>query len=330
MTAAAVRGRRTRGVARGRGGGHGRGRGRGRGQAAADVVVEPGWHKTAHVDAPNIEPFNHTTGPATLLPPGTEPIRFFEQVFDFFVSVAEATNLNAVAKAPPRGYGPHHQFNTGDPLWHPTTADEVKAYIGINIAMGIKNLPGYKDYWSTEPLLHDAFISGILMRTRYEKLCQYLHCSVPANEDKNYKLTKVSPLITLCEQNFGQCYQPSRDVSIDEAMVQFDGRLCWKQYTPKKPVKWGIKLWCLCDSTTGCCAALSVYCGRDDDQDASFDLGYKVVMRLMLDRLQHHHHVYADNVFLRSTWLRPSCGPAHTCVARHARRGVTSRRAWSG
>ena len=100
---AAVRGRRTRGVARGGGRGGGRGRGRGRGQAAADVVVEPGWHKTADVDPPNIEPFNHTTGPATLLPPGTEPIRFFEQVFgiDFFESVAEATNLNAVAKSPP-------------------------------------------------------------------------------------------------------------------------------------------------------------------------------------------------------------------------------------
>ena len=192
---------------------------------------------------------------------------------------------------------PHRQFDTGDPLWHPTTADEVKAYIGINIAMGIKNLPGYKDYWSTEPLLHDAFISGILTRTRYEKLCQYLHCSVPANEDRNDKLAKVRPLITLCEQNFGQCYQPSRDVSIDAAMVQFDGRLCWKQYMPKKPVMWGIKLWCLCDSTTGFCAAFSVYCSRDDDQDASFDLGYEVVMRLMRDRLQRHHHVYADNFF---------------------------------
>ena len=33
---------------------------------------------------------------------------------------------------------------------------------------------------------------------------------------------------------------------------------------------------------------------------------------------------------LQSTWLRPSCGPARTCVARRAQRGVTSRRAWSG
>ena len=74
--------------------------------------------------------------------------------------------------------GPHGQFETSDAHWHATTADEVMAFRGINITMGIKKLPGYKDYWSTEPLLYDAFISGILTRTRYENLCQYLHCSV--------------------------------------------------------------------------------------------------------------------------------------------------------
>ena len=49
MPAAAVRGRRTRGVALGRGRGGERGKGRGRGQAAADVVVEPGWHKFGNI-----------------------------------------------------------------------------------------------------------------------------------------------------------------------------------------------------------------------------------------------------------------------------------------
>ena len=29
-----------------------------------------------------------------------------------------------------------------------------------------------------------------------------------------------------------------------------DGRLAWKQYMLKKPVKWSIKLWCMCDTHT--------------------------------------------------------------------------------
>ena len=66
---------------------------------------------------------------------------------------------------------------------------------------------------------------------------------------------------------------------------------------PKKPIKWGIKLWCLCDSNTGYCVAFNVYCGSDREQGVNLDLGYKVVMRLMRDYLQKYHHVYADNYF---------------------------------
>ena len=53
-----------------------------------------------------------------------------------------------------------------DPHWHPTTADEMKAFVGINIAMGVKDLPEYRDYWSKEPILHDAFVAGVMSRLR--------------------------------------------------------------------------------------------------------------------------------------------------------------------
>ena len=55
-----------------------------------------------------------------------------------------------------------------------------------------------------------------------------------------------------------------RSISVDEVMIRFDGRLAWKQYMPKKPVKWRIKLWCLCEEKT-----------------FNLDLGYRVVLRLM-------------------------------------------------
>ena len=44
---------------------------------------------------------------------------------------------------------------------------------------------------------------------------------------------------------------------------------------PKKPIKWGIKLWCLCDSNTGYSVAFNVHCGSDREQDVNLDLGYK-------------------------------------------------------
>ena len=42
---------------------------------------------------------------------------------------------------------------------------------------------------------------------------------MPGNEDRNDKLAKVRSLITLCEQNFGQCYQLSRDGAVRRSSV---------------------------------------------------------------------------------------------------------------
>ena len=244
--------------------------------------------------------FTDDTGP-TQMPPGTStPIKFFEQIFDdaFFDGFVEATNLNAAAKSPPPADAPARgPYATSDTHWLPTTAKEMRAFFGINMAMGITDMPEYKDYWSADPLLRNDYIASIMPRIRYEKLCQYMHCSVPQREDHADKLAKVRPIITLCERQFKARFHPSCNVSIDEALIRYDGRLSWKQYMPKKPVKWGFKLWCLCDSSTGYCVAFSVYTGASNDDNNGMDLGYRVIMRLMRGYLSANRCVFADNYF---------------------------------
>ena len=155
--------------------------------------------------------------------------------------------------------------------------------------MGIKELSEYRDLCSNNPVLHDHFIAPLLTRNRYEKLAQYHHCALPADEDAADRLSKVRPLIC--------AFVPSRDHSVDEAMVAFNGRLSFKQYMPKKPTKWGIKLWCLCDSYTGHCVTFDVYTGTKADAAVNLDLGYRVTMELLRNHLLHYQHVFADNFF---------------------------------
>ena len=227
------------------------------------------------------------TGPTQMLPGTSTPIKFFEQIFDdaFFDGVVEATNMNAAAKSPPPADAPARgPYATSNTHWLPTTAKEMRAFFGINMAMGITDMPEYKDYWSADPLLRNDYIASIMPRIRYEKLCQYMHCSVPQREDRADKLAKVRPIITLCERQFKAHFHPSCNVSIDEAMIRYDGRLSWKQYIPKKPVKWGFKLWCLCDSATGYCVAFSVYTGASNDDNNGMGLGYRIVVQLMTCR----------------------------------------------
>jgi len=65
-------------------------------------------------------------------------------------------------------------------------------------------------------------------------------------------------LLDVVGEHFSKFYKPGCALSIDEAMIKFDGRLSWKQYMPKNPTKWGMKLWCLCDSVTGYCLKFDV------------------------------------------------------------------------
>ena len=162
---------------------------------------------------------------------------------NFFDNIAEATNLNAVKKRPPPpSAADDGRLATSDRKWHPTTGDEMHSFFAINMVMCINIKSEYKDYWRGDTVLRDTYVSAIMNRQRYEKLSQYFHCSVAVQEDPADKIKKVQPMITLCEQRFHVCFQSRQNVSIDEAMVKFDGRLGWKQYLPLKPAKWGIKL----------------------------------------------------------------------------------------
>ena len=278
------------------------GRRRGGGLRLDELVVEPGWQKMDDVVPDAVHPFNEPSGPTVPLPPDACPIAFFDQMFGeaFFDRMAEATNANAAARRPPL-VATVDVNATSDPHWNMTTAAEMRAFIGLNIAMGFKDLPEYRDYWSEEPILHDEFVANIMSRRRYEKFVEYFHCSMPAEETADDKLTKVRPLITLCTENFRRCFAPCQDLSVDEAMIRFYWRLAWKQYMPKKPVKWASSCSASAMQNTGYCLGFSVYTGAMNvvpgNPGVNLDLGYRVVMELMHYHLLRHHHLYADNYF---------------------------------
>jgi hypothetical protein len=47
-----------------------------------------------------------------------------------------------------------------------------------------------------------------------------------------------------------QVYTMSPCVCVDESLVGFRGRCCFRVYMPSKPAKYGIKIWMLCDVGT--------------------------------------------------------------------------------
>ena len=68
---------------------------------------------------------------------------------------------------------------------------------------------------------------------------------------------------------------------------------------PKKPTKWGIKVWVCADAKTAYITTFSIYTGKTNDIGKG--LAYRVVMNLLQDYLGKHYKVYFDNFYTSPT-----------------------------
>ncbi|XP_018578352.1 uncharacterized protein LOC108916555 [Anoplophora glabripennis] len=57
----------------------------------------------------------------------------------------------------------------------PTTAKEIKIFLEVNLLMGLKKLPSFKDYWSSQEEMRDPFISSVISRDRFAWLLSNIH-----------------------------------------------------------------------------------------------------------------------------------------------------------
>ncbi|GBP47724.1 PiggyBac transposable element-derived protein 4 [Eumeta japonica] len=73
-------------------------------------------------------------------------------------------------------------------------------------------------------------------------------------------------------------YLPGENLTIDEQLVPFRGRVSFKQYLPSKPDKYGMKIWWICDSKTS--YPYLVYHISEKKDKRAENLAYNVVNQL--------------------------------------------------
>ena len=99
-------------------------------------------------------------------------------------------------------------------------------------------------------------------------------------------------------------------ITVDETMVRYKGKYSLaRQYMPKKPIKWGLKVWCAIDAKSKYVNGFEVYCGKTmqtlEEGEGSHivsNLEYKVVRDLICG-LENKGHVIAVDNFLTSIQL---------------------------
>ncbi|CAG2228199.1 unnamed protein product [Mytilus edulis] len=187
--------------------------------------------------------------------------------------------------------------------WVTPTVEEMKAFLGLCFLMGINVKPDIKSYWSTDVMLETPYFSKVMKRDRYMQIMRYIHFSnseqAPQPGDPNYsKLYKIESLMNMFTDSMVNQYIPKRQLSVDEVMVPWKGRLSFKQYMPAKPTKWGIKMWAIAEANTGYVSFCQVYSGRINGAAAP-GLANRVVKNCIekANIIGQGYHVYMDNYF---------------------------------
>ena len=210
---------------------------------------------------------------------------------DLLFSIEENTNLYAKQK------GCSIEF----------TADDILAFIGMDIAMGITCLPEIADYWAQEPILRSPRFPSVMTLKKFKAISRYPHFAdnskALSRDDSLYdKLWKVRNVIDSIDYQSQKVYTPGMHVSVDESMIGTKGCLSFLQYMPKKPTKWGIKVWVCCESQTGYICKYQVYTGKAEH--CEHGLAYRVVMEMMEELLDEGRVVYVDNFYTSPTLFR--------------------------
>jgi len=224
----------------------------------------------------------------------SQPIDFFEQFLneDVVNCIVEETNKYAEQFMSSHSLSKRSRANS----WCPVNNDEMKKFIGLIFSMGLVKKPKIEDYWTTDPLFATPGFRAVLSRDRFKLLLQFLHFSDnEQHNDKNDRLIKIRHILDLLLNSFSQTYLPNKELSVDEALVLWRGRLAFRQYIPGKRHRYGVKLYMLCEQS-GYCLNNIVYWGKMDKMPG-FGHAETVVLQLMEGRFNKGHHIYTDNYY---------------------------------
>lgn len=109
------------------------------------------------------------------------------------------------------------------------TLEDILSYIGMNIAMGVVDLPEITDYWTREPILQSPWFPSVMSLKRFKAILHFLHfadnTAAPSHDDPSYdRLWKIRPVIKSVGLQAQCSYSLGEHVSVDESMIGTKGR----------------------------------------------------------------------------------------------------------
>ena len=170
--------------------------------------------------------------------------------------------------------------------------------------MGIIQKPQFAMHWSQDNFLHTPIFPRLMRRTRSEQIRHMIHFVNPLLEDgTSLPKSKVYSLSTPFQRN----YRPTKHIFDNEYLSLWKERLKFRMYIPSKRKCFGIKVYMLCESSTGSLYNFIVYTGADityPDPGLNFPKGFddysnpsKLALSLMKNLYNQSYAMVLDNLY---------------------------------
>lgn len=221
-----------------------------------------------------IQSFTEHCGPINPPPRTAEPVEYFRWLAadgeqSIVGILVEETNRYAHQLLDSRSddLGPHARLRK----WEDVSVEEMSAFLGLWLSMGIVKKPTIPSYWQNSNklwLYNIPSFSKVMTRDRFQSILQCLHANnnttaVPRGHQNHDPAHKIRRVLDLVNKSFKDKYAAARDLTVDESMVGHKGRDYIVQYMPaKKAHRWGAKLWVLAESDTGYTLSIDLYAGK--------------------------------------------------------------------
>ena len=157
----------------------------------------------------------------------------------------------------------------------PLTNEEVKAFLGCLILLGIHNVWNYRKAWSESRAQYFICLQDLMTCQRFELIGTFLHVVTIEEAMKEDQLRKIRPLYDHIKERCLDLYQPLQHLSVEERMVKSKARFHFVQNMKDKPVKWGV----IAD-TSGNSVDFDLYTGKSAESSERGQAACDVVLKL--------------------------------------------------
>ena len=210
--------------------------------------------------------------------------------------------------------------------WRNISASELDAFIGLHLISGAfkSSHRDTRELWSVRDG-HPIF-RAVMSFKRFQQIKAALRFDNKSMRDRGDPLSPIRQVVDYLNENLGKHYTPGSLLCVDEQLVEYHGRVSFRQYIPSKPGKFGIKVFWITDVENTFPLRCIVYIGKKTfpNSENNTSISERVVMHLAQPFLGVGRNITTDNWFT-SIPLSDQLEAAHTSLVgtiRSSRRDI--------